>query len=158
HEGDDIAHLLFEELDKTFVTPIDREDLHSLCSALDSVLDIAEGCAARVVIFRLTSLSDAMKELVRIYLEATREVTRSIALLRDLSQLDEIGVHVVHVNTLENEADKVYRMEMKRLFADPPKDPIELIRQKEILDAMERAVDATEDVMDLVRSICVKNG
>ena len=64
----------------------------------------------------------------------------------------------MHVNTLENEADKIYRAELARLFADPPSDMVDFIRQKEILDALERAIDATEDVMDLMRSVVVKNG
>lgn len=158
HEGDELAHLLYEELDKTFVTPLDREDLHALCSELDSILDVAESCANRIVIFRLGALSEPMRELVRIYQESARAVYRCVLLLSDLSKVDEINTHFVHVNTLENEGDKVYRAELARLFADPPKDTVDFIRQKEILDGLERAVDACEDVMDLMRSVVVKNG
>lgn len=159
HEADELAHLLFEELDKTFVTPIDREDLHDLCGALDSVLDVAEGCAARIEIFRLPApFSEPMKELTRIYVEATREVVRSIHLLSDLSQSDEINTHFVHIHTLENEADKVYRAELRRIYSNPPADAIALLRQTQILDALEHCVDATKACMDLIRSVCVKNG
>jgi predicted phosphate transport protein (TIGR00153 family) len=158
HEGDELAHLLYEELDKTFVTPLDREDLHALCSALDNVLDFTESCAARIVIYRLSEFSQPMKDMTRIFREAAHEVSRCVHLLSDLSKMDEINVHIVHVNTLENEADKIYRAELARLFATPPKDVVDFIRTKEILDALERGVDAAEDVMDLMRSVCVKNG
>lgn len=158
HEGDELAHLLYEELDKTFVTPLDREDLHNLCSELDSILDSAESCANRIVIYRLAALSEPMREQIRIYQECAHAVYRCVCLLSDLSKVVEINTHFVHVNTLENEADKIYRAELARLFADPPKDTVEFIRQKEILDSLERAIDATEDVMDLMRSVVVKNG
>ncbi len=157
HEGDEIAHLLYEELDKTFVTPIDREDLHALTSTLDDVLDIFEACAGRIVIYRLPKFTDPMRELVRIAREAAHAVARCISLLRDIGKIDEIQVHVVHVNALENEGDKIYRNALEKLFAEQ-KDPIELIREKEVLDALEESIDACEDVMDLVRSVVVKNG
>jgi predicted phosphate transport protein (TIGR00153 family) len=158
HEGDELAHLLYEELDKTFVTPLDREDLHALCSALDSILDHAESCANRIVIFRLETLSEPMRKLVGIYQESVTAVHRCAHLLSDLGKSDEINVAFVRVHALENEADQVYRSELQRIFTDPPKDPIELIRSKDILDALERAVDATKSVMDLLHSVVVKNG
>lgn len=157
HEGDDFAHVLYEELDKTFVTPLDREDLHALTSSLDDILDIVEACVGRIVIYKLERLTPAMRELVRIGHEAANEVARSVSLLSDLSKADEIRIHVVHVNSLENEGDKIYRKELERIFTEV-KDPIELIREKEILEALEEAIDACEDVMDLVRSVVVKNG
>ncbi len=158
HEGDELAHLLYEELDKTFVTPLDREDLHLLCSELDSILDVAESCANRIVIFRVGTITEPMSELIRIYQESVRAVYRCVCLLSDLSKVDEINTHFVHVNTLENEGDKVYRAELARLFADPPKDTVDFIRQKEVLDGLERSIDACEDVMDILRSVVVKNG
>jgi predicted phosphate transport protein (TIGR00153 family) len=158
HEGDELAHILYEELDKTFVTPLDREDLHLLCSELDSIIDTAEAVANRIVIFRVGTITEPMSELIRIYRECVHAVYRCVSLLSDLSKVDEINTHIVHVNTLENEADKVYRAELARLFANPPSDTVDFIRQKEILDALERSIDATEDVMDLMRSVVVKNG
>jgi predicted phosphate transport protein (TIGR00153 family) len=157
HETDQIAHLLYEELDKTFVTPLDREDLHALTSRLDEIVDIFESCAAHIAIYRLEKLTPPMLELVRITQEAAHEVSRCISLLQDLSKVDEIQVHLVHVNTLENEGDKIYRKALEDLFLTV-KDPIELIREKEVLQRLENSIDACEDVMDLVRSVVVKNG
>jgi predicted phosphate transport protein (TIGR00153 family) len=157
HETDELAHLLYEELDKTFVTPIDREDLHALTSALDDVLDLIERCANHIVIYKLKSLTEPMKELLRVSQSAATEVTRCIEVLQDVSKIDEIQVHVIHVNSLENEGDKIYRKALESLFEDAI-DPIELLRQKEILDMLEDTIDACEDVMDLIRSVVVKNG
>jgi len=157
HEADELAHLLYEELDKTFVTPIDPEDLHALTSALDDVLDLIEHCASHISIYKLQKLTEPMKELMRITQEAATEVSRCVGVLQDVSKVDEIQVHVVHVNALENEGDKCYRKAIGALFANHH-DPIELIREKDILDMLENSIDACEDVMDLIRSIVVKNG
>jgi uncharacterized protein len=157
HEADEIAHLLYNELDRNFVTPLDREDLHALTSRLDSVVDVIESTAVRMSVFGLPKLSPPMCELIRIIQESTAEVAKSIHLLQDLSKLDEIQVHIVHVNSLENEGDRIYRAELTRVFREV-KDAIELIREKEVLNQLERAIDRCEDVMDLIRSVVVKNG
>jgi len=156
HETDDLAHLVYEALDKTFITPIDREDLHSLASALDEVLDVMDRGAAEVVLYKLEQVTDPMRELARVVQEAAHDIAKCIALLPHLGRSDEIQVHVIHVNSLENEGDKIYRKGVEFLF-DTMVDPIELIRQKEILNAMEDAIDACEDVMDVVRSVVVRN-
>lgn len=157
HEADEIAHLLYNELDRNFVTPLDREDLHALTSRLDSVVDVIESTAVRMSVFGLPRLTEPMCELIRIIQESTAEVAKSIHLLQDLSKLDEIQVHIVHVNSLENEGDRIYRAELTRVFREV-KDAIELIREKEVLNQLERAIDRCEDVMDLIRSVVVKNG
>jgi uncharacterized protein len=157
HETDELAHVLYEELDKTFVTPIDREDLHALTAALDDVMDLIESSAGQIVLYKLPKLTDPMRELVRIGQESAHEVAKCISVLQDVNKLDEIQVHVIHTNSLENEADKIYRKALEKLF-DTTIDPIELVREKEILDALEETIDACEDVMDLIRSVVVKNG
>jgi uncharacterized protein Yka (UPF0111/DUF47 family) len=157
HEGDEMSHLLYDEIDKTFVTPIDREDLHALTSRLDDVLDSLEAGAGRIVVYRLQALTEPMKGLIRIAHECSHEVARAVTLLEDASRTNEINVIAVRVNSLENEGDNIYRQELERIFASRP-DPIELIREKEILDVLEEAIDECEDVIDLVRSVIVKNG
>jgi predicted phosphate transport protein (TIGR00153 family) len=164
HETDELAHLLYEELDKTFVTPIDREDLHDLTSALDDVLDEMEHSAAKIVICKLPKLSEPMKELVRITQDAAVEVAKCVDVLQNINKIDELQVHVIHVNSLENEGDRIYRQAIEKLFTPATDelfeklDPIDVIRHKDVLDTMEEAIDSTEDVMDLIRSIVVKNG
>jgi len=156
-ETDELAHTLYEELDKSFVTPIDREDLHELAHALDDILDAMDNAAEQIYLFKLPKLTDNMRELVRIQGEAVREVAKCIKRLQDLRQVDEIRVHIIHVNSLENEGDKLYRKSLEALF-DNMIDPIELIRQKEILDALEDAIDSCENVVNVIRSVVVKNG
>lgn len=157
HEADEVAHLLYEELDKNFVTPLDREDLNALTSRLDDVVDVIESTAVRMSIYALPQLTPAMGELIRIIAESAAEVAKAIHLLQDLSKVDEIRVLIVHVNSLENEGDRIYRTEIARVFREV-KDAIELIREKEVLNQLERAIDLCEDVMDLIRSVVVKNG
>ena len=157
HDTDELAHLLYEELDKTFVTPIDREDLHSLTSALDEVIDLMEASAGQIVLYKLPAMTEPMKELVRISQESTKEICKCVPLLQDMGKIEEIQLHVIRVNSLENEGDKIYRKALEHLF-DTTIDPIELIREKMILDSIESSIDATEDVMDLIRSVVVKNG
>jgi predicted phosphate transport protein (TIGR00153 family) len=157
HDADEIAHVLYEELDKTFVTPIDREDLHHITGALDDVLDIMEACSSQIVLYKLEKLTDPMKELIGKARDASHEVSQCIALLQDLSKLEKIQLHVIKVNSLENEGDRIYRRAMAQLFENTI-DPVELIREKEILDSLEECVDACEDVMDIIRSVVVKNG
>ncbi|MCY3023917.1 MAG: DUF47 family protein [Planctomycetota bacterium] len=157
HETDELCHLMYGELDKTFITPIDREDLHALTSALDEVLDVMDRCAAEIVLYKLQQVTEPMRELARVAQEAAHEIAKCVAVLPNLSNVDEIQVHVIHVNSLENEGDKIYRKGVESLF-DTMIDPIELIRQKEILNGMEDGIDACEDVMDVIRSVVVKNG
>jgi predicted phosphate transport protein (TIGR00153 family) len=157
HEADELAHTIYEELDKTFVTPIDREDLHSLTHALDDILDLMESAAEQIYLFKLPRLTEPMRDLIRLEREAVHEVVKCVKQLRHLDKIDEIRVHIIHVNSLENEADKVYRKALEALF-DNMIDPIELIRQKEILDALEEAIDACEHVVNVIRSVVVKNG
>lgn len=157
HEADAVAHLVYDELDKTFVTPIDREDLHDLVSALDDIIDLMEECAGLIVIYRVGAMTDAMRDLVRISRESSHAVAHCVQLLRSGDNHKELGVWFVRVHALENEGDTAYRNAVARLFHTPP-DPIDLIREKEILDALEKTIDACDDVCDLIHSVVVKHG
>ncbi len=157
HEGDEVAHVVYDELDKTFVTPIDREDLHALVSALDDIIDLMEETAGLIVIYRVGVLTDAMRDLVRIARESAHGVAHCVQLLRSGDNHSELHVWFVRVHALENEGDTAYRNAVGRLFQSPP-DAIDLIREKEILDSLEKAIDACDDVCDLIRSVVVKHG
>lgn len=156
HTGDRMAEEFYTKLDKTFVTPIDREDLHDLCSALDTILDLMEECAGFIVNYRLTDMTPPMRELVRIAREACHEVEVTIQLMEDSRRYSELNGHLVLVHALENEGDTVFRLALGELF-QTLKDPIELIRQKDILEALEATVDAADDACDLVRSLMMKH-
>ena len=155
--ADHLCHRLYEQLDRTFVTPIDREDLAALTSALDNVIDGMEHSAAFVALYRFEVLSEPMRRLVGITTKAAGELARAVANLRKFTNPDSIREQTVAVHTLENEADAVYRKGIEALFDDtmPPK---ELVRQKDMLFSLEAGVDQCEDAMDVIRSVVVKNG
>jgi predicted phosphate transport protein (TIGR00153 family) len=156
-DADQVCHRVYEELDRTFVTPIDREDLAALTKALDDVVDAMEHSAAFALLFRFETLSDPMRQMVKITVRATEELSHAVANLRHFNKPDSIRGPTVAVHTLENEADLVYRRAVESLFANGY-DPRELVRQKDMLFSLEIGVDECEDAMDVIRSVVVKNG
>jgi len=156
-EADKICHRVYEELDKTFVTPIDREDLAHLTKALDDVVDAMEHAAAFADLYRFDTLSGPMRQMVRITVQAAGELTLAVANLRKFNDPESIRGPTVAIHTLENEADAVYRAAVEDLFANGA-DPKELVRQKDMLFSLEAGVDQCEDAMDVIRSVVVKNG
>lgn len=155
--ADELCHRVYEELDKTFVTPIDREDLAHLTKALDNVIDGMEHSAAFAALFRFEALTDSMRELVRITAAAAGELAKAVGELRKFSDPESVRGLAVAVHTLENEADGVYRRAIEDLFANG-KDARDLVRQKDMLFSLEAGVDTCEDAMDVIRSVVVKNG
>lgn len=156
HAGDAMANEFYTALDQTFVTPLDREDLHDLCSALDTILDLMEECSGFIVNYRLAELTPPMRELVRVAQEASHEVETTIKMVKDGTHFAELQPHLVRIHALENEGDTVFRLALGDLFQTQT-DAIELIRQKDIIEALEGTVDATDDVADLVRSLAMKH-
>jgi predicted phosphate transport protein (TIGR00153 family) len=156
-EADKLCHRVYEELDRTFVTPIDREDLAHLTKALDDVIDGMEHAAAFANLYRFDTLSGPMRQMVRITVEAAGELTRAVANLRHFGDPEAIRKQTVAVHTLENEADAVYRTAVEALFMNGV-DARELVRQKDMLFNLEGGVDQCEDAMDVIRSVVVKNG
>jgi predicted phosphate transport protein (TIGR00153 family) len=156
-EADKLCHQVYEELDRTFVTPIDREDLAALTKALDDVIDAMEHSAAFAALFRFNALTDPMRQLVGITVKAANELSRAVKNLRKFSDPESIRGPTVEVHTLENEADAVYRRAVEGIFADGL-DARELVRQKDMLFSLEAGVDQCEDAMDVIRSVVVKNG
>jgi predicted phosphate transport protein (TIGR00153 family) len=156
-ETDSVCHRLYAELDRTFVTPIDREDLAHLTKALDDVVDGMEHTAAFAALFRLERLTDPMAQLVRITVAAAGELAGAVRRLRKFGDPESIRGATVAVHTLENEADGVYRRAVEALFTDGL-PAVELVRQKDMLFSLEAGVDQCEDAMDVIRSVVVKNG
>jgi predicted phosphate transport protein (TIGR00153 family) len=156
-EADHLCHRVYEELDRTFVTPIDREDLAALTKALDDVIDGMEHAAAFAALYRFESLTEPMRRLIRITTQAVEHLGRAAGNLRQFGNPDSIREPTVAVHTLENEADAVYRAAVEELFADNL-DARELVRRKDMLFSLEMGVDQCEDAMDVIRSVVVKNG
>lgn len=156
-EADTICQTLYHAIDRTFVTPIDREDLVHLTKALDNVVDSMEHMAAFASLFRFDQLTEPMRELVRITASAARKIVVAARQLRKFADPESAKEPTVAVHFLENEADAVYRQAVAELFSDGIA-PKELVRQKDMLFGLEECVDQCEDAMDMIRSVMVKNG
>jgi len=156
HKGDDITHQIHLELGKNFITPFDREDIHSLASSLDDVADFIQGASNRMELYKLETPSQAMKEIADLILEATDHVAKALNELRDLKNIRNITDSCVRINSVENKADYIFDRAVSELF-EYEKDAITLIKTKEVLSAMEDATDKCEDVANVLESILVKN-
>lgn len=153
HHGDEMTHRILIKLNQTFITPFDREDIHLLASSLDDVLDFIFAAADRLQTYKITQPSPSAEVLAGIILKQAEELGKAVALLdKDSRPL----VHCVEVNRLENEADKVSREAIGRLF-DGDYDPITLIKLKELLEVLEEASDKAEDVADVLETVILKS-
>ncbi len=156
HKGDEITHQIFSELGKTFITPIDREDIHELASKLDDILDYMHGAAGRMILYRVKAVTPEMERLASMVCDAVGELHTAIPLLRDFSNAPTIRDTLVRINSIENEADDIFERAIARLF-ETCRDPIQLIKLKELLVSLETATDQCEDAANVIESIIVKN-
>jgi len=152
-EGDELTHAILTKLNQTFITPFDREDIHQLASKLDDVLDFINAAGARIVMYRITTPPPAAGELARMILMQSQELQKAVSLMQ---KNGNILVHCVEINRLENEADLVAQQAIATLF-ECEKDPINLIKIKELLEFLERATDKAEDVADVLETVVLKN-
>jgi uncharacterized protein Yka (UPF0111/DUF47 family) len=157
HKADDYVRKMEDALARTFVTPIDREDLHRLSGALDDVVDLTNLAARACAVYGVTSATPAMAKLMDLLVDCSDSIKEAVPRLRrhEYEQLIEGGRKL---RTLEKEADTVYRAEVSRLFTSPQVDAKDLLRQKEVLDDIERAVDYCDNVADLLSNLAVKHG
>jgi predicted phosphate transport protein (TIGR00153 family) len=156
HEGDELVHRLMERLNKSFITPLDREDIYELTSRLDDILDYVDAVAKRLVTFKIAAPTHHAVELGRIILRGAEETAIGVALLRDLSKAAEILKQCEKINQLENDADQVMRDALNDLFNGSARDPLEVIKWKDIYEHLELATDKCEDVANIVESVLVK--
>ncbi len=154
HEGDRITHEIIDRLNHTFVTPIDREDILALSSALDDIVDYTEEVADYLGLYRIEAPMDQSISLANVLSLACREIAKAIPLLRGFKT--EISEHTVEVNRLENEGDRITREAVASLF-DARIDPMVVIRWKDLFERLEAAIDSTEHVADILYGIVIKN-
>src|SRR5579872_2176966 len=152
-EGDELTHAVLTKLNQTFITPFDREDIHQLASKLDDVLDFINASGARVSMYRIVNPPAAAGELAKIILAQSQELQSAVSLMQ---KNGNILSHCVEINRLENEADIVSQQAIARLF-EYEKDPINLIKVKELLEFLERATDKAEDVANVLETVVLKN-
>jgi uncharacterized protein len=156
HRGDQITHKLFTILDKTFVTPLDPEDISRLTSAIDEVLDATEGVTNRFVLFKVQEPTPHMLELAKVLLSASKEVKLLISRLRNINSANDLIDHSKNIVNHEHQADTIYRTAIAELFGT--NNPIEIIKLKEIYETLEGALDRCADVADVVEDIALKYG
>ena len=154
NQGDKMVHDVFAELNKTFITPIDREDISKLTSSLDDILDNLEAVSERLVIYEIKKPPMYMLDFARTLRKAAFNVDEGINLLRNFKEAKQIREFCREIHTLENEGDTLLRKATAELFTK--KDPIEIIKMKELYDDMEAAIDRCEDVADVIGDILVK--
>jgi predicted phosphate transport protein (TIGR00153 family) len=157
HEADKITHLIYEKMHKTFLTPLDREDIYALANKMDSILDLIEAAAARMYLYKVKSTSREIRELGIIVNNSIALVKRIVHALRNKKNAEMIMKACVEINTLENEGDYILRQAMARLF-ETEGDVYELIKWKEILERVEESIDTCEDVSNIVEGIVLKHG
>lgn len=156
HVGDDITHSIFIELSKNFITPFDREDIHTLASAIDDIADYIHASAGNIELYQVTNISDAIVKLAELLVEMCIDLEKAIKELRSFKNIRVIADACVRINSAENQADYVCNLAIARLFGFET-NAIELIKQKEILQTLEIATDKCEDAANVLESILVKN-
>jgi uncharacterized protein len=153
HSGDNLTHTLLTRLNQTFVTPFDREDIQSLSSRIDDVLDLIDAAASRLVTYKIAVVRPGVADLARILYDTTRQV---VVVVGALNKHDSVLEKCIEINRLENEADRLSRILIGRLF-DEEKDPVQIIKWKEIIEVIEAAVDKCEDVANVIETVTLKN-
>lgn len=156
HVGDEITHSIFLELSKNFITPFDREDIHSLASAVDDIADYIHASATNIELYNVVVIGDSMIKLAELLVEMCTDLEKAIKELRSFKNIRVIADACVRINSGENQADYICNLAIARLF-DFETNAIELIKQKEVLQTLELATDKCEDAANVLESILVKN-
>ncbi|HTZ39329.1 MAG TPA: DUF47 family protein [Syntrophales bacterium] len=155
HEADHITHQVYKRMHKVFLTPLDREDIYLLANKMDSVLDEIESAAVRMYLYRMKEPAKELVQITGILNEAIAKIRKIVFSVRKKQDAPLILKLCVEINTLENEADQLFRSAMVRLFEEE-KDAIELIKVKDIIGRIETAVDNCEDVSNIIEGIVLK--
>ena len=156
HECDDITHAVVEQLHKTFITPIDRNDIYRLITKMDDIMDYVEAAADRVALYEIPTMTKEVGELARCLVSSAEHVLGAVTSIRDLKRPNGILEHCIEINRLENVADNILRVALARLFREE-KDPIAVIKWKEIYETLESATDRCEDVANIIEGVVLEN-
>jgi predicted phosphate transport protein (TIGR00153 family) len=156
HETDVITHHCVEALHKTFITPIERDDIHRLITRMDDIMDYVEAAAERMALYELTTMTAEVKAMATVLLRATEEIQRALRGLRDLQNGEAIIRSCIEINRMENEADDILRATVAKLFKDE-RDPITVIKWKEIYENLENATDRCEDVANIIEGVVLEH-
>ncbi len=157
HECDRIVHEIMVKLNKTFVTPIDREDIYHLTKRIDDVVDVVQALSERMALFQIRDVKNELKEMAAILEKAMGLCVVIISQIKNLKNSKQLFDLCIQIHTLENQGDRLFEKALGSLFLDGA-DPLEVIKWKEIYDFLERAIDTCEDIADIIWGIVVKYG
>jgi hypothetical protein len=153
HKCDFLTHAVIQRLHKTFVTPLDREDIHSLARSLDDVIDAIDDSAGVIRLYQIPQVRSDARDLGRIIKASTEQV---VSAMKALGKKEGISTAAVEINRLENEADRAHQVALRRLFEEE-RDAIQIIKWKEVFDFLEAATDRCEDVANVLEGVVVKH-
>jgi uncharacterized protein len=156
HETDVITHACVERLHKTFITPFDRDDIHRLITRMDDVMDYIESAAIAVMLYELVDMTDPARELADVLVRSTESVAVAVSGLRNVTQSQAILDACIEVNRLENEGDEILRGALADLFREA-KDPLLVLKWKEVYEALENATDRCEDVANVIEGVVLEH-
>jgi len=153
-EADKVTQRCIEALHATFITPIDRTDIHSLVKRLDDVIDSVDSATSRIMLYELAEIRPEAKALAEVLVRATNHITKALQNLRNLKNADAINENCIAIYQLENEGDTILRLALVRLFKET--DPILVIKWKEIYERLEKATDRCEAVANIIQGILIE--
>jgi predicted phosphate transport protein (TIGR00153 family) len=156
HRGDEIGHRIYEQLNQSFVTPLDREDIISLYSSIDDMTDFIHSAADMMAVYKVEAVPHIAQELADCIVGCAQEVANAVPHLRKRGELRLIDPSVIQINSLENKADDLLRQGLAELF-DNPTDVVHLIKWRDIYEEMEQVTDRAEDIADVLRGLAIKH-
>jgi predicted phosphate transport protein (TIGR00153 family) len=157
HDGDQITRQIFEALNSTFITPLDREDIRSLAKSLDDILDHIESVAHYLVLFELSEAPEALRQFSDILVVMAEEIDRATAMVWNLTNEKRIHDSIVRISELENQGDALYSTVTADLFKRQGGNPLDVLKWKEVYDGLEEACDAAKDYTHVVGNVVIKN-
>jgi predicted phosphate transport protein (TIGR00153 family) len=157
HEGDKITHDTVQALHQTWITPLDREEIHGLISRLDDVLDFLDAASDRVSLYEIETVRPEAVELAKILQRSCSEIEKAVGLLQNMKDVRPILDRCMHINRFEHDADQVFRKGLARLFKEKT-DPLEVMKWRDIMESIETATDRAEDVANIIEGIVLEHG
>jgi uncharacterized protein len=157
HEADDLAHKALERLDRTFITPFDREDIHALVGELDDIIDNIDAVAKRIKLYHVAKIDETFPKQVATLIQSTTVLAEAVGMVRKNRKLSHLSEKLIEIHRLENVGDDNNHAAISRLYAGGM-DPLEVMKWKELYDRIEKAIDNCEDVGHTLERIVLKNG
>jgi uncharacterized protein Yka (UPF0111/DUF47 family) len=157
HDADQLAHQALDRLDRTFITPFDREDIHALVGTLDTIVDNINALAKRITSYHVKTIEPAFVKQAEILVHAAISLNTAVHALRKTRKLSELSAHIIEVHRLENLGDDNHLSALSKLF-DGSQDPLHVLKWREFFSLMENAIDGCEDACNVIERIVLKNG